>query len=72
MKLLFIPWREFLEALKKQNPATLDSWLRRWHFTNEGVIVPDVERKIPSSASNIAPRLDIRHEINQKENPKWN
>jgi hypothetical protein len=59
MKIVLIPWREFLEALKKQNPATLELWLRRWHFTNEGVILPDVERTIPSSAPDIARRITV-------------
>jgi len=27
--------------LKKQQPSTLELWLRRWLFTNEGVIVAD-------------------------------
>jgi hypothetical protein len=29
----------FLDALLKQKPQTLDAWLRRWLFTNEGVIM---------------------------------
>ena len=30
-----------LDALKKQQPAMLELWLRRWLFTNEGVILAD-------------------------------
>ena len=39
MEFSLIPWRVFLEALTKQRPGTLEVWLRRWLFTNEGVIV---------------------------------
>ena len=35
------PWQDFFEALKKQNPGTIELWLRRWLFTNEGVIQAD-------------------------------
>lgn len=41
MDINLIPWQSFLETLKKQNPGTLESWLRRWLFTNEGVIQAD-------------------------------
>ena len=34
-----IPWHVFLDALKQQQPTTLEIWLRRWWFTNEGVIL---------------------------------
>jgi hypothetical protein len=36
-----IPWQEFLATLKKQNPGTIELWLRRWLFANEGVIQAD-------------------------------
>lgn len=36
-----IPWNVFLDAMKSQQPETLESWLRRWLFTNEGVIITD-------------------------------
>jgi hypothetical protein len=39
MQLSLIPWRMFLDALKKQNPSTRETWLRRWFFTDEGVII---------------------------------
>jgi hypothetical protein len=41
MDISIIPWNVFLDALKKQQPGTLELWLRRWLFTNEGVIVAD-------------------------------
>jgi len=44
MTFSLIPWFVFLDALKKQSPATLEVWLRRWLFTNEGVF-PDRARK---------------------------
>jgi hypothetical protein len=39
MNISIIPWHVFLDALKKQQPGTLELWLRRWLFTNEGVIL---------------------------------
>jgi hypothetical protein len=39
MKIAVIPWHVFFEALKQQRPSTLENWLRRWLFTNEGVIM---------------------------------
>jgi hypothetical protein len=39
MKISVIPWHVFFEALKKQQPSTLEAWLRRWLFANEGVIL---------------------------------
>ena len=39
MKISLIPWHVFLDALKMQQPNTLENWLRRWLFTNEGVIM---------------------------------
>ncbi|HEX2933480.1 MAG TPA: hypothetical protein VHV54_27370 [Candidatus Binatia bacterium] len=36
-----VPWQVFFDALKKQNPGTLELWLCRWLFTNEGVIEAD-------------------------------
>jgi hypothetical protein len=41
MNISIIPWHVFLDALKKQQPGTLELWLRRWLFTNEGVILAD-------------------------------
>jgi hypothetical protein len=39
MKISVIPWHIFLSALNKQNPNTVEIWLRRWLFANEGVII---------------------------------
>lgn len=39
MKIAVIPWHVFFAALEQQQPNTLEAWLRRWLFTNEGVIV---------------------------------
>jgi len=41
MDISLIPWQVFLDTLKKQQPGTLELWLRRWLFTNEGVIQAD-------------------------------
>jgi hypothetical protein len=34
-----IPWKIFLDALQHQQPSTLELWLHRWLFTNDGVIM---------------------------------
>jgi len=39
MEFPVIPWKVFLDALQHQQPGTLELWLRRWWFTNEGVIM---------------------------------
>ena len=39
MNISVIPWHVFLDALLRQQPNTLENWLRRWLFTNEGVIM---------------------------------
>lgn len=44
MKLSMIPWHVFLYALKRQSPATLEAWLGRWRFTNEGVTIAAIKR----------------------------
>jgi len=41
MNISLIPWQVFLDALKKQQPSTVELWLGRWLFTNEGVIQAD-------------------------------
>lgn len=57
MNMFLIPWHEFLEALRKQHPATLEAWLRRWHFANEGVILPEVNKSAPKSVRANSPGL---------------
>jgi len=55
MQLSLIPWRMFFDALKKQNPHTRETWLRRWVFTDEGVIIPTPEKySAPSRAPSAA------------------
>ncbi len=44
MRFALIPWFVFLAALGKQNPSTLEAWLRRWLFTNEGVLLSRTKR----------------------------
>jgi hypothetical protein len=39
MKRSLIPWHVFREAIAGQEPATLESWLDRWGFTDNGVIL---------------------------------
>jgi hypothetical protein len=51
MQLSFIPWRMFLDALKKQNPSMRETWLRRWLFTDEGVIIATPEKHSAPSQS---------------------
>ena len=54
MQLSLIPWRMFLDTLKKQNPSTTETWLRRWLFTDEGVIIAAPEKHSPPSQSQSA------------------
>jgi hypothetical protein len=51
MQFSLIPWQEFLDALKKQNPSTRETWLRRWVFTDEGVITATPEKHSTPSRS---------------------
>lgn len=51
MEFALIPWHVFLDTLEKQQPGTLDAWLLRWLFTNEGVIVATPEKYSASSHS---------------------
>ncbi len=39
MKRPLIPWHIFRDALAEQDPALLDSWLDRWGFTDDGVVL---------------------------------
>jgi len=54
MQLSLIPWRMFLDTLKKQNPSTTETWLRRWLFTDEGVIIAASEKHSALSQSQSA------------------
>jgi hypothetical protein len=54
MQLSLIPWRMFLDALNKQNPGMRDTWLRRWLFTDEGVIIATPEKSSAPSQSRSA------------------
>ena len=49
MEFPVIPWKVFLDALQHQQPTNLELWLRRWLFTNEGVIMDD--RKLANNNS---------------------
>lgn len=43
MKKSLIPWHVFREAIAGQDPGLLESWLNRWGFTNDGVVLISVE-----------------------------
>ena len=53
MQFSLIPWQVFRDALKKQNPRTRETWLRRWVFTDEGVIIapPQIYSRPPQAPS---------------------
>lgn len=55
MQLTLIPWRVFLDALKEQSPRTREIWLRRWFFSDAGVIIapPEIISR-PSQAPSAA------------------
>ena len=44
MRSSMIPWQIFLDALTKQNPAAVETWLRRWLFTNDGVLLAPAKK----------------------------
>ena len=48
MDISVIPWHVFLDALQKQQPTTLELWLGRWWFTNDGVILANQHVEIVS------------------------
>ena len=57
MQFSLIPWQVFLDALKKQNSRTRETWLRRWVFTDQGVIIAPPEnysRPLPSSSAAVS------------------
>ncbi|MDP2601928.1 MAG: hypothetical protein Q8S00_04970 [Deltaproteobacteria bacterium] len=54
MEFTLIPWQAFLDALKKQKPTTRETWLRRWLFTDEGVIIAMLEKYSAPSHSRSA------------------
>jgi len=54
MEFTLIPWQAFLDALKKQKTTTRETWLRRWLFTDEGVIIATPERYSAPSQSRSA------------------
>jgi hypothetical protein len=39
MRRSLIPWHVFRTAVEDQPPIMREAWLRRWLFTNEGVIM---------------------------------
>ena len=39
MKKSIIPWQVFLDALKAQSASYRKAWLRRWRFTDSGVVL---------------------------------
>ena len=41
MKKSIVPWNEFLDALGKQQPDTMQFWLRRWQFSDGGAVPAD-------------------------------
>jgi len=60
MEFTLIPWQAFLEALKKQKPTTRETWLGRWLFTDEGVIIAAPEKHSAPSQSQSAAIAAVR------------
>jgi len=50
MKKSLIPWHVFLEAIARQEPWVLESWLRRWGFKDDGVLLLSTEHNPDSRA----------------------
>lgn len=62
MKKSLIPWHVFREAVAIQDPWALDSWLRRWGFTDEGVVLVSnqISLDAPAPLTQVQPRLPSR------------
>ncbi len=60
MKKTLIPWHVFHEAIAGQDPALLESWLNRWGFTNDGVVL------IGARTHSQAPVLPLRDSENRR------
>jgi hypothetical protein len=43
MKKSLIPWHVFLAAIAGEEPGTIESWLDRWGFTDDGVVLIGME-----------------------------
>lgn len=41
MQIARIPWQIFFDALADQSHSSLEGWLSRWRFSNEGVYAAD-------------------------------
>ncbi len=50
MKKPLIPWHVFREAIAGQDPMLLESWLDRWGFTDDGVVLIGAGKYSPVSA----------------------
>jgi hypothetical protein len=50
MRRSLIPWHIFRDALESQNGESLQDWLERWGFTNDGVVLISVDIRSESQA----------------------
>ena len=61
MPISLIPWKFFNNALQQQNSQTVQSWLVRWTFANDGVALVQEREK------NEAPPLSLEEKKKQAE-----
>lgn len=47
MKKSLIPWHVFRAAIAGQEPGIVESWLDRWGFTDDGVVLIGMETHFP-------------------------
>ena len=69
MKVSIISWRVFFESLSKQRPGTLNLWLCRWLFSNEGVMLADQFRTEELAPAKIIIKMFRRLHDNRKQFP---
>ena len=50
MRTSIIPWHVFREALEWQESGSVENWLERWGFTNDGVVLINGEMRAESRA----------------------
>jgi hypothetical protein len=54
MKKTLIPWRVFRDALQGQHYGVLETWLARWGFTNDGVVLLEAEDRLRESVHQLS------------------
>jgi len=64
MSATLIPWQVFFEELQKQNSQTIQTWLVRWAFANDGAALvhgPEKHEATPLSLEEKQKRAVLFH-----------